>query len=167
MSGPREWTPAEEAAIRDHHAAGRSLTWIARELDITKPVLSRKAAKMGLAWDRSRTVKATEAHVADARGRRALLQVRLLDDAEKLRDQLWKPTLAFNFGGKDNTYAEHQLDEPTFADKLKLMQAVGIAVDRSLKLDLHDSAAGAAQVVGLLQQTAAALGLADADDTTP
>jgi len=47
------------------------------------------------------------------------------------------------------------------------MEATGVAIDRSLKLDDHDSGAGAAAVVGLLQQTAAALGIRDETDTAP
>jgi hypothetical protein len=161
-STPRyPWTPEQEQTIRDGNAAGRSLTSIAAELGVTKRNLSTHSARLGLTWDRSRTHVATAAKVADAKGRRAALQLNLLEDAERLREQLWRPSLAYNFGGKDNTYAEHQLPEPAFADKLKIMQAVGIAVDRSLKLDVHDSGAGAGVVIGLLQQTAAALGIRD------
>ena len=161
------WTPEHDDRLRELHAAGTSMHGIAQEMGWSKPTISKKAKALGLDWDRTQTAKATEALVVDARGRRAKLQLALLEDAEKLRQQAWKPTVVFNFGGKDNTYEQRTIDEPTFADKLKIMQAVGIAVDRSLKLDLHDSAAGAAQVVGLLQETARALGIADDADTRP
>jgi hypothetical protein len=164
MAARYPWTPEQLAAIRDGNAAGKSLHSIAAELGVTKRNLSNQAARMGLTWDRSRTQVATAAKVADAKGRRAVLQLNLLDDAERLRAQLWAPTTLYNFGGRDNTYAEHQADEPPFADKLKIMQAVGIAVDRSLKLDVHDSGAGAGVVIGLLQKTAAALGIVDNED---
>ena len=84
-----------------------------------------------------------------------------------MREQLWAPATVFNFGGKDNTYEERVLDKPPFGDQLKIIQATGVAIDRSLKLADHDSGAGATVVVGLLQQTAAALGLNDGDDTAP
>lgn len=162
MTTPRRrWAAEQDQQLRDLHATGKSLHEIAREMGWGKATVSKHARRLELPWDRTNIQAATQARVADARERRANLQVGLLEDAERLRTQVWAPTMAFNFGGKDNTYNEHQLEQPTFADQLKIMQSVGIAIDRSLKLDLHDSAAGAAQVVGLLQATAAALGLND------
>ena len=167
MAEPAPWTSDLEARLRALHAEGKSLTACARELGLTKPRLSRKAADLGLDWDRSQTQAATAAHIADGKARRARLQLALLEDAERLREQLWAPATVFNFGGKDNTYEERVLDKPPFADQLKNMQATGVAIDRSLKLDVHDSGAGATVVVGLLQLSAAALGLNDGDDTAP
>lgn len=167
MATPRPWTATDNARLASLHADGATLTAAARQLERSKATVGKYAARLGLTWDRTATAAATEAKVIDARGRRAVLQLDLLDDAARLREQLWKPTVVFNFGGKDNTYEERELPEPTFADKLKIVQATGIAVDRSLKLDLHDSAAGAAQIVGILQQTAAALGITDESDTQP
>ncbi|GMA31590.1 hypothetical protein [Litorihabitans aurantiacus] len=167
MPAARTWTADDDATLTALHDDGATLTAAARQMGRGKATVSKHAARLGLTWDRTATAAATEAKVLDAKGRRAQLQLDLLADAERLREQLWEPTVAFNFGGKDNTYAETRLDQPTFADKLKIVQATGIAIDRSLKLDLHDSAAGATAVVGLLQQTAAALGITDHDDTQP
>jgi len=63
----------------------------------------------------------------------------LLADVQRLRGQMFAPCKAFNFGGKDNTYAEVALEQPTFVDQLKIMQAATIAVDRSLKIAVHDT----------------------------
>lgn len=161
MATPRPWTTDDDATLTRLHGEGRTLHSIHQEMGRSKGMVSRHAATLGLAWDRTRTAVATEAKVVDAKSRRATLQLLLLEDAERLRKQMWEPSLAYNFGGKDNTYAEHQLDQPAFADKLKIMQAVGIAIDRSLKLDVHDSGTGTGVVIGLLQQTAAALGIRD------
>lgn len=167
MGTPRPWTDAESDTLRQLHAQGKSLTEAAKIMGRGKATLSNKSPALGINWDRTQTAAATEAKVEDARSRRATLQLGLLADAERLRTQVWAPTMAFNFGGKDNTYEEHQLDQPTFSDQLKIMQAVSIAIDRSLKLDLHDSGEGNAHVVGLLQRTAAALGLTDHTDVAP
>lgn len=167
MATPRPWTTDDDTNLTSLHADGATLTAAARTMGRSKATVSRHAARLGLTWDRAATAAATEAKVLDAKARRAQLQLDLLGDAERLRSQLWQPTVVFNFGGKDNTYNETRLTEPTFADKLKIVQAAGIAVDRSLKLDLHDSAATATAVVGLLQQTATALGLHDDTDTQP
>ena len=160
MAAPRPWTDVDKATLYRLHGEGRTLTAIAKELGRSPAAVSRFCAQQAppLSFDRAQTSAATEAKVADAKARRAALQLHLLDDAEKLRLQLWKRTVAFNFGGKDNTYNEHELDQPTFADQLKIMQATGIAVDRSLKLAEHDSD-GAEQVRSLLGGIAEALGL--------
>lgn len=139
MAAAARWTEAETDRLRALHAAGKSLHAIAAEMGRGKGTISAKAKAAGLAWDREQVQAATQAKVADARERRATLQLRLLDDAERLREQLWQPAKWGNFGGRENTYNEVILDQPLFADKLKLMQAVGIAVDRSLKLADHDS----------------------------
>lgn len=161
MAAPRPWTDDDTARLAQLHAEGKSLHAVAREMGRSKGTISKYADKAGLAWDRTATKTATEARVADARERRARLQVGLLEDAERLRAQLFAECKVFNFGGKDNTYEERTLEKPPFADQLKIVQATGNAIDRALKLDLHDSAAGAAQVTGLLQATARALGLDD------
>ncbi|MFF1694934.1 hypothetical protein ACFVXC_15070 [Streptomyces sp. NPDC058257] len=40
----------------------------------------------------------------------------------------------FNIGGKDNTYADHDVDEPPADAKKNLMASAGIAIEKSLKL---------------------------------
>ena len=70
---------------------------------------------------------------------------------------MWEPTVAFAFGGKDNTYAEQEIPEPTFVDKKNILGAVGIAVDRVVKLNAvdespADSAAAAGSVVDKLME---------------
>lgn len=162
----RPWTKTDAARLAELHGQGKSLHSIAKTMDRAKGTLSRKAKEAGLIWDRAQVNAATEAKVRDAAGRRANLQLLLLDDVEKLRLELFAPYLAFNFGGKDNTYNEHHLDKPPVADQLKIMQAVGAGIDRHIKLAEHDAGTGTGQIVGLLQQTAAALGIDDKADQT-
>lgn len=163
--GAPPWTQADTDRLIQLHGEGHSLGHIAGVMGRSKSTLSGKAKAAGLTWDRASTATATKAKTRDAAARRADLQLLLLDDVEKLRKQMFAPTTVFNFGGKDNTYEERQVDEPTFADKLKIMQAVGIGIDRHVKLAQHDAGQGATAVIGLLQQTAAALGITDAPET--
>lgn len=161
MPAPRRpWT--EDTELRELHAAGHTLGDIAKRLDRSRSTISHHAKRLGLVWDRAgtRTAAATAAKIADARTRRAQLAAALLDDAERLRAQMWAPTIVFNFGGKDNDYNQRELPEPPHGDKLKIMQAVGIAVDRVLKIDLHDADAELEQAVGMLDQIAAAINAA-------
>lgn len=164
---PFDWTQDRDQKLRELAAAGTSVRAMAEEVGTSKSAVDRRLKHLGVTIDRSATAAASQANALDAKARRARLALVLLEDAERMREQLWQPCVAFNFGGRDNTYNEHPLARPVFADQLKIMQTVGAAVDRALKLDLHDAAAGAAQVVGLLQATAASLGLTDQQDTQP
>ena len=130
------WTPQVDQQLTDLHAQGLTLTACAKELGRSTTAVSRRAKTLGLLWDRSQTKVATAANVADNKAKRAAIEAGLLDDVQRLRGQLFAPCKAFNFGGKDNTYNEVALDQPVFADQLRIMQAATTAVDRSLKICL-------------------------------
>lgn len=110
---------------------------------------------------------ATQAAVLDAKARRAVLELTLLDDAERLRAQVWKPHRYWDWGGKDHDFDEITADEPTPTDKMKLMQAASTALDRSLKIAVHDAGAQAEGVRSLLGELGKALGIDDAAGEPP
>lgn len=132
-------TEAERQRIRQLHADGLGRNDIARELGRSAGVVSKVAAELGLSFDRAATEAATHAALADAKARRAKLMEGLLDDAERLRGQMFAPTTLHSFGGKDHTYETAEIPEPLFKDKRDIAQAVGILVEKSLRLDTHDS----------------------------
>jgi IS30 family transposase len=127
-------TDAERQQIRDLHANGHGCNDIARQLGRDRSTISRAANDMGLSFDRTQTKAATEARVADTKAKRALLADQLLDDALRLRTQLWEPALVFNFGGRDNTYAERTIDRPDFAGQEKILRSLAVAVDKHARL---------------------------------
>lgn len=148
--GSRPVTSADYDQVRDLHAQHLARNEIARRMHRSGKTISRIATELGLTFDRGAEVQAaTEARKADAKARRAALSLALLEDAERLRVQMWQPAKAFNFGGKDNTYAETTLEQPTFADKRNITQAVGVLVERSVRLDEYD-AGDSGQVGSLL-----------------
>jgi hypothetical protein len=116
------------------HTEGLGRNAIAREMGLAPAVVSRTAEHLGLTFDRSRIEAATKARVADLAERRALLAEDLMSDAEKLRAQMWEPTTVYSFGGKDNTYEEHEFPEAPASEKRALMSTAGMAIDRMLKL---------------------------------
>ncbi|MEU8821815.1 helix-turn-helix domain-containing protein [Actinoplanes sp. NPDC048796] len=161
MTGERRpVTDEDRQAVRELHAQGLSRNAISRRINRSGRTVSRLADELGLDFERAQTAAATEAKKIDGRARRAALSLGLLDDAERLRQQLWQRALVFNFGGKENDYNEHTLDEPTFSDKAKIMQSVGIAVDRSLRLDEYDADPGVDAAKSMLGALAAGLGAA-------
>lgn len=163
MAAPVPWTDAEDAQLRELAAAGVSIRKMADAVDRHQSSVKRRLDRLGIHLDRTQTAAATQAKVIDAKARRAALELALLEDAERLRSQIWAPTKVYNFGGKDNTYNERDVDEPPNADKLKLMQAVGIAVDRSIKISDHDADTGITEAIGTLDSIADALAQVAAD----
>lgn len=163
MPAPRPWTDPENDVLRDLHGKGMSLNAIAKEMTRSKQAVSLRAAKLGLNWDRTRTAAAAQARHIDAKARRAALQVALLEDAERLRRELWQPVVYVDHGGKEFVEVRWTMPTPNYQDRLRIMQTVGTAIDRSLKLADHDST-GADAVRSLLGGIAAQLGI---DDTPP
>lgn len=160
MADPRgPLTDVEIERLRVMHADGATRNDIARALERSGATVSKYAADLGLSFDRSSVQAATEARKADARSRRAALQTLLLDDATRLRAQLWQPHEYIDHGGKEFVEVRWTQPEPSPADKLKLMQAAGAAIDRSLKIDEHDSDTDVEQAKSLLGDLGRALGL--------
>ena len=155
-----EWTAQLDQQLRTLAADGLPVREMARRIGTSSSVLQRRLNHLGISGggDRSQTEAATRARITDAKAKRAALLVDLLDDAQRLRKQLWEPSLVFNFGGKDNTYEERTHDKPTYSDQLKIMQATGAAIDRSIKLNEVDSD-GAEAVRSLLVGLAEKFGL--------
>lgn len=146
-------TEEDRRRVRALHAAGRNRNQIAKEIGRSGSTVSKIAAELGLSFDRDAVKAATEARVADAKARRAELMHALLDDAEKLRRQLFSPTVIHSFGGKDNTYASRDVPQPLFRDQRDIMQSVSTAITASLRIDDHDTdtgTEGAQSMVGSL-----------------
>lgn len=80
------------------------------------------------------TRAATEANMENMRKRRADIAADLLEDAVRLRDQIWKPHEYHDWGGKDHEFDVREVDQIPPADKLKLMQATSTALDQVAKL---------------------------------
>ncbi|TDC81893.1 helix-turn-helix domain-containing protein [Micromonospora sp. KC606] len=157
---PRPVTQVDYDQVRELHAQDLSRNEIARRINRSGRTVSRIADELGLDFERTRTRAATEAKVVDARAKRAALANDLLDDAARLRQQLWEPAHYVDHGGKEYDRVDWTMNEPTFADKLKIMQAVGIAADKSVRLDEYDADPGIDAAKSMLGALAAGLGAA-------
>src|SRR5690606_18777214 len=84
---------------------------IARELNIAPSSVSKIATDEGLTFDRAnQTASATAARQHDMKVRRLELIDELMSKATDHLVAIDQPFLAFNFGGKENDYNEHELD---------------------------------------------------------
>ena len=158
MPAPRPWSEDDTTELARRHAEGESLHSIAKAMGRSKDTIGKHAAKRGMTWDRARTAAAASAKHIDAKDRRAALQLALLGDAERLRRELWVEHEYVDHGGRDYIEVRWTTPTPVAADKLKLMQAVNIAVDKSLRLAEFDSGSSE-QVRSLLAGMAEQLGL--------
>ncbi|MFI6534172.1 helix-turn-helix domain-containing protein [Nonomuraea sp. NPDC050547] len=162
-SDQRPVTDQERDQIRDLHAQGLGCNEIARQIGRNRWTVSTHAKAMGLSFDRARTREATAARAADNAATRAQLASDLLADAARLRAQLWEPCTIHSFGGRDNVYNEHPVDEPPFRDKRDIMSTVGVAVEKALRLTDYDANSGASEARSMLSSIAEALEVAAAN----
>jgi hypothetical protein len=140
--------PAKRAAIEaDIRARRKGRNEIARDHGVSVGSVTRIAQQIQdnqepPAFDRSSTKRATEAKIADDMVKRQRVSRAFLDRAEQLLGELDRPYLVFNFGGKDNTYNEHQLEKPPVEVIRNLITSAAVAFDKHLAQDRHDSERG-------------------------
>lgn len=84
-----EWTPEQEATLREHHAKGHSQTLTATIIGCTQPDISRKARTLGLLWNNGKTAAANQAQRDLSAQARAQLADAVLADAIALRERIW------------------------------------------------------------------------------
>lgn len=139
MSKQERWTDADSKRLLALHGQGVSLHSSSSQMGKPKSTVSYHAKRLKLVWNREATARATEAVVVDNKARRAKLNTELLEDAARLRKQMWEPAFVWNIGGANNTYTEQWLEKPVFNDQKTIMQAVSTAVNASAKLEDADS----------------------------
>lgn len=150
MAPGRPLTDHDRDQVKALHAEGCNRNEIARRISRAQSTVSKIARELGLTFDRTRTAEATKAKVADAKARRAELAALLLEDAHRLRVQLWEPCTLVKIGGKDNVATEHPLVRPLFEDQLKIVQASSLAAERHARLVELDKDDGTSEVASLL-----------------
>lgn len=147
---PAPLDPELRAAILTDIRAGKTRNDIARQHGVSPSTVSKIASSNGLKFDRTQTAAATRAKKADNAARRAQLSALLLEDAHRLRAQLWQPCTIGAFGGRDNVWTDTQLPEPTFSDKRAILASVHTAVRDHLDLERIDTDNGANEIGSLL-----------------
>ena len=120
------------------HAAGKGRNDISRELEIPAGTVSNIAKRLGLKFDGSQVLMATEVRRREAAERRAILTLSLLDEAEALLARLHQPITYVQYGGRDFERVEDTPDEPTPQDQAHLARAATMLIDRSIRLDEYD-----------------------------
>lgn len=142
-------TNAERAQILEVIRSGEyARNEIARRFKRSVSTITRIAqqAGEGNAFDRSQTKQATAARKAEMAARRAQLAADLLEDAEKIRAQLWAPAKIHKI--HQGEFVEHTIDQPLFSDQKNILISVAIAVDKVEDLERAEGAEEARDALG-------------------
>ena len=133
MPQQQRLTDAQRLSICELADEGLSVREVAARLSVAPSTVTRTARRMGLAFDRSATERATAARIADAKARRAETAARLLDLVNSELDRLHRPYRTHAFvGGQDAGYLEHVLPQPDAPARLAIVRAAGHLVDKHL-----------------------------------
>ncbi|KUF19580.1 helix-turn-helix domain-containing protein [Streptomyces silvensis] len=164
---PTPISNADRRKVRSLHAAGQSRNAIARAIKRSPSTVSKIAAECEppLTFDRAPEVAAaTEVRRADLAARRAALALDLQADAERLRTQLWAPTVHGEFAGREGEWHETHLPQPRFGDQRAIVASVQTAVGTSLRLAPAESGENAEDVRSMLGALGEALTQSANDD---
>lgn len=145
---------SKRAEARELFDEGHGCRAIADKLSVSPSTISRWASDEGLSFDRSQTSLAVRAHTVDLAAARLELAQKLMVKASDALDSLDAPYTVFNFGGKDNTYAEHQLDAAPIDVQRSAFVMAGVAIDKATRILEHDGG-GLDEAIGTLDVLAA------------
>lgn len=137
---------------------GLSCNAIARELGVAPSTVSRWAKGEKLSFDRSQVATANAAHRVDLAAGRIRLAEKMLAAAEAMIDRIDDPYLVFSFGGRDNTYEEHLLDDAPVEVRRNIITTAGITFDKLTRIVENDGA-GSDDAKSMLAQLGRALGI--------
>lgn len=128
------------ARVRKLAREGKSRNAIAREVGISTSTVTTicAAARPPITFDRKATKAATAARVADLKAERAKIAQRLTEEVHRTLDKLTSKHTVHHFD-KDGVLSTGQLDGPTSGDVKNYMTSIGIALDKILVIERHDS----------------------------
>jgi len=152
---------AKIAEILKLHSEGLSRNEIARRTGVSAGSVTKHCRTAGAAFDRSLTKDATEAKQVDLAAARLTLAQRLNVAANDMLDMIDKPFTVFNFGGKDNTFAEATLDSAPVEARRTIVTSAAIVFDKISRIVEKDNG-GLEQTVGVLDALAGNLSAAAA-----
>lgn len=115
---------------------------IATKHGVSSNTVSRIAKERGHKFAQVNAVHAREVKAVYDSERRTQLIASSIDAAERMFRQMFSPALVYNFGGKDNTYNEREVPEPSFRDKRDIAATIATMVRTATELQKLESAAG-------------------------
>lgn len=153
-------SPEQRTRVIELIHAGTPRNAIARELMLAPSAITRIARDEDLTFERATmTASAVAARQADLKLRRIEIIEELVSKAQDHLVAIDQPFLAFNIGGKDNTYTDHTLDRAPTGDLLNLHRATSLALKDARELIRDDDDEGVAEAESMLMNLILELGL--------
>lgn len=134
-------TDDERAEIIALIQSGQSCKAVAKTVGRSPDTISRIARSIGWTFGRTNLERARETRSAYCAERRAEIAATATEKAERLLAEMEEPFVAFNFGGKDNTYNEHHLDRPPTDAVRAMVQSFRDLMRTVIDIDRHDNQA--------------------------
>lgn len=136
---PKPLPDAKRRKILADVRAGMARNEIARKHKVSPGTVSRYAAAEGVtdAFDRTKTLKAARAKAADNKTLRAQLAADLLGDAQRFRERAWSPYEVVVSTPQGAEVLELAL--PPLTEARAAYTAIGIAVDKTVAIEKHDT----------------------------
>lgn len=156
-------TDQDRAHVRQLHAAGKGRNEIARETGLSAGTVSGIAENLGLSFDRSTVIAATEARKADNAARRAALVSRCYQRAEQILTRLEADSFRTLVKGEYGRESPDDLDFVPPQEEKALAQALGTHLANAARLEQVDGDGGldqAKSVIGSLADGLAAVAAA-------
>jgi hypothetical protein len=132
-------TQEERDEIIDLLPTGKSAREIAAHTGRSVDTVSRLARSVGHAFGQTNLARAHEARSAYSAERRAESAARAQELADKLLGKASGKYLVFNFGGRDNDYNEHELEEPPVEALRQIAASYRDLMRTVLDVDRHDN----------------------------
>lgn len=118
---------------------GHTCNAIAQQVGVSSSTVSNVAKSIGHRFAQSNLARAHEARSAYSAERRAALAARATERAEEILAKMSGEYLVFNFGGRDNTYEEHVLEQPPTEALRAMAQTFRDLMRTVLDVDRHDN----------------------------
>jgi phage repressor protein C with HTH and peptisase S24 domain len=139
--------------MRQRHAGKPTVREIATQFGISTRSVQTIATELGVHSESAHAVtkNANDQVRRSNAQRRADISALFAQRAEEALMAMRAPAVIFNFGGKDNTYNEKNVEQPPTADQRNLMTIAAIAMDKHKMLDAYDSASENTDVAAWLE----------------
>lgn len=128
----------ERQRIIETFATGKSCRQIAQEFGRATTTISTIAKSVGHEFGQINTAHARKLKSIYDEERRQQIRLDTVDAAEKVLRQIFESTIVFNFGGRDNTYNEHELDKPPYRDQRDIAQTFKTLMSVVLEIDKRE-----------------------------
>ena len=130
-------TDNQRQRIIDLHAQGLSRNDIARQTGVSAGTVTNVCKANDLTFDRSATINATHAKVADNKARRAAIIGRLYARTEKILDRLEADVYVYTVTTKDSVEKVEDVAPPA-GDERNFATSIAVYLDKATKLEDYD-----------------------------